>query len=159
MSNMPLDNFEIIQGSKSDFSAIAQLLDKVNLPTEGVAEHIENFLVIFDKENTSSDSLIIGCVGLEIYQKNALLRSLAVHPTKQKIGLGNALADAVVEYAKKKGMRNLFLRTDTAEHFFVRKGFHVISLKEIPDSIKQSVEFDSSVCSESATNMKLSLNK
>jgi len=159
MSDMTLDNFEVIKGRKSDFSAIAQLLTKVNLPTEGVVEHIENFLLIFNKENTSSDSLIIGCVGLEIYQKNALLRSLAVHPTKQKIGLGNALTDAVIEYAKKQGMQNLFLRTDTAEHFFVKKGFHVISLNEIPDSIKQSVEFDSSVCSESATNMKLSLCK
>ena len=61
---------------------VLELLKLVNLPIEGVKEHFSNFFVL------KVENRVIGSIGVEIYPKVGLLRSLAIHPNYQRRGLG-----------------------------------------------------------------------
>jgi len=147
------NDFQLLSASISDLDAINKLLLSVKLPVEGVEDHINHFLILKEPASEQTSDHIIGCIGLEIYQDQALLRSLVVHPRKQKLGLGKLLTNEIISYAKQHGVTKLYLRTDTAESFFQKRGFRLIALEEIPVLVKQSVEFNPSVCSDNATNM------
>jgi len=67
--------------------ALLDLLARSKLPREGVADHIGS--VIVAREGT----LIIGCVGVEIYGTAGLLRSVAVDIAHRGLGLGIQLTD------------------------------------------------------------------
>ncbi|NHK31461.1 MAG: GNAT family N-acetyltransferase [Asgard group archaeon] len=129
----------------SDLQEIVLLLEEVDLPSEDVSNHLDNFLVWFD------DSLR-GCIGLEIYNENALLRSAAVIPDSQGKGIGKKLTRAIIAYAKLMGVENLYLLTTTAEKFFQNEGFENISRDKVPESIKNTNEF-SHLCSDTAICM------
>jgi amino-acid N-acetyltransferase len=133
----------------SDLQEIALLLEEVNLPTEDISYHIDNFLVWFD------DSLR-GCIALEIYNENALLRSAAVRPDSQGIGIGKKLTRAIIAYAKLRGVTNLYLLTTTAEKFFQKEGFEIISRDNVPETIKSTTEF-SHLCPDTAICMYYNL--
>ncbi|MGY5865130.1 MAG: GNAT family N-acetyltransferase [Candidatus Thorarchaeota archaeon] len=97
--------------------------------------------------------MLIGSVGLELYEESALLRSLAVHPDFQGNGLGSRLVNSIIEVAKGRGINRLFLLTDTAEDFFKKKGFKTVSRDQVPDDMKQSIEF-TTLCTSSPSMMK-----
>ncbi len=148
---------DLVKATEKDLPSIELLLKSVKLPFEGVKDHIGNFLLLYEESHLESSFKLIGCVGLELYNENALLRSLAVDPQKQKLGIGKELTEAIITYAKEKGIKHLYLRTDTAEKFFLKRNFKIVSLDEIPTSVKESVEFSTSVCPVSAINMFLEL--
>jgi amino-acid N-acetyltransferase len=129
---------------------ILQLLNRVNLPHEGVKEHIHNFIIL------RNESKVIGLVGLEIYKDKALLRSLAVDPDFQGQGLGTCLFQEILNKARDKHIVEIILLTETAEGFFRKQGFDVISRSHVDKDIKSSVEFQS-VCPETAICMRLGL--
>lgn len=129
----------------SDLQEIVLLLDEVNLPSEDVSYHLDNFLVWFD------DSLR-GCIGLEIYDEIALIRSAAVRSDSQGKGIGKKLTRAIIAYAKLVGVKNLYLLTTTAEKFFQNEGFEIISRDIVPESIKNTNEF-SGLCPDTAICM------
>jgi hypothetical protein len=64
----------------SNFPAIAALLREIDLPPDDIERHLEGFLVAWSPETALGCDILLGCAGLEIYGKSALLRSLAVHP-------------------------------------------------------------------------------
>jgi amino-acid N-acetyltransferase len=97
--------------------------------------------------------LLVGSVGLEIYEDSALLRSLAVHPDYQGTGLGSRLVDSIIEVAKGRGINRLFLLTDTAEDFFKKRGFVVVTRDKVPYDMKQSIEF-TTLCTSSPSMMR-----
>ena len=133
-----------------DLGRIDALLESLNLPTAGVSEHLGNFLVLVDK------SAVVGCVGLEVYGSKGLLRSLAVKPELQGQGLGNLLYQAVTESARQRGIAEIYLLTETAEAFFVARGFQIIARDLVDEEVKASVEF-SSACPQSAVCMSFKL--
>lgn len=66
---------------------------------------------------------IAGCVCLEIYNKKlAEIRSLAVMPEFQKLGIGRKLVEACVEKAQKNGIYELLTISDK-DAFFEKAGF------------------------------------
>jgi len=144
---------DISSARKSDLSRIRSLLRLVNLPFEGVAGHLDDFLVI--REKTKTAVTLVGCVGLEIYGSSALLRSVAVMPEHQGKGHGKSLTEHVIQYARKKGVKTLFLLTDTAERFFSKAGFARVDRDAVPPEVKQSVEFTSLCPISSACMMKI----
>jgi amino-acid N-acetyltransferase len=133
-----------------DRLAISTLLESVKLPTAGVSDHLPNFLILED------GGKIVGCVGLEVYGSKALLRSLAIAKEWQRKGLGGALYEAAVERARRRGLDEIYLLTETAEKFFAARGFESISRAQVVDSVKNSVEFRSA-CPQSAICMSLKL--
>lgn len=132
-------NVEIINAPANDSAALAEvtaLLHRVNLPDEGVAQHFRHFLV------ARADNKIIGCVGLEIYGEAALLRSLAVAPEQQKIGLGRRLTERALELARISGVREVALLTTTAAAFFKKEfGFQPAERKSYEGMFSQSIEW------------------
>lgn len=66
---------------------------------------------------------IVGCAALEIYsRKLAEIRSLAVSPTVQGMGIGKALVQACLDLAREKGVYEIMTIT-SAEAFFIACGF------------------------------------
>ncbi|MFX1607076.1 MAG: GNAT family N-acetyltransferase, partial [Promethearchaeota archaeon] len=95
---------------------------------------------------------LVGSVGLEIYGESALLRSLAVHPDFQGKGIGTRLVNRIIDTVKKKGITRLYLLTDTAEDYFKKKGFVNVTRDQVPEDMKQSVEF-ATLCTSSPSLM------
>lgn len=144
-----------VEGAKtSDLEALYDLLKLVDLPIEGVEETIDHFLLLI--RQTDSEEELIGCVGLEIYEEYALLRSAAIHPNHQGKNYGKQLILAIIAFSKLIGAKQLFLLTETAEQFFEKMGFTKIERLQVPDIVKTSIEFES-LCDESAIVMTLQL--
>jgi len=146
------NELRIESAKKADCAALVVLLQVTELPPNGIEPHLENFLVIRHPEAVAGPEFLVGSVGLEIYGESALLRSLAVHPDFQGSGLGTRLVDNIIEVAKGKGLTRLYLLTDTAEDYFKRRGFVVVSRDKVPDVMKQSIEF-TTLCTSSPSMM------
>jgi N-acetylglutamate synthase-like GNAT family acetyltransferase len=66
---------------------------------------------------------IVGCAALEVYSpKLAEVRSLAVSPTVQGMGIGRKLVDACVERARAQSIFEVMAIT-SSDHFFITCGF------------------------------------
>lgn len=148
-----MKNSNLIERAKpSDYPLIAELLRVTNLPPDGIELHLDSFLVIRHRDKSTEGESVVGTVGLEVYGKSALLRSLAVHPDLQGHGLGSRLVNEIIKMAKTKGINRLFLLTDTAEDFFKKREFIIVTRDEVPEDMKQSVEFKT-LCTSSPSMM------
>ncbi len=139
---------KIEAANKKDYDAIVILLEKTDLPPDGIQLHMRNFLIIRHPEVVDGTDILVGSVGLEFYGDNALLRSLAVHPDFQGNGLGTRLVDNIIEVAKQRRITRLYLLTDTAEDYFKKRGFTIVTRDKVPDDMKQSIEF-TTLCTDS----------
>ncbi len=146
-----MNRVTIRKSSEADYPAVAKLLQSASLPTEGIVDHFQHFLV------AESGGEIVGAIGLEVYGDTALLRSAVVHPSQQNIGIGSMLYNNLIETATSLGVRRLILLTDTAEKYFAKKGFRKIDVKSVAGPITQSVEF-TGACPSTAVCMELYLN-
>ncbi len=69
------------------------------------------------------DGRIVGCAALEIYSKKLCeIRSLAVDPGAQGLGIGKQLVAACVELAQREGIYEI-MAISVAEDFFKSCGF------------------------------------
>ncbi len=127
----------------SDLPEIRGLLDRLHLPLAGVDEHLSTMLVAREGEQ------IIGTAALEMYADGALLRSVAVELRQQGKRLGHQLTDAALQLAAAQGAHIVFLLTTTADRFFPRFGFELITRELVPASVRESMEFQSA-CPTSA---------
>jgi amino-acid N-acetyltransferase len=128
------------------------VLEASGLPLAGAAEHLQGFLVAAEGET------ILGCVALEQYGPDGLLRSVAVASQVQGQGLGQALVQAAIARAHRDGLRTLTLLTTTAGAFFPRFGFRAIDRAAAPPIVQASVEFQEA-CPASATVMLLDMTE
>jgi N-acetylglutamate synthase-like GNAT family acetyltransferase len=141
----------IRDAAPADLEAIRALLTSLKLPVDGVAEHLGRFMVL------ELDGRFAGTAGLEVYGERGLLRSLAVAPSRQGVGFGQYLYEAVVDRARELGVRELFLLTETAERFFRHNGFAVVPRAAAGPELNGSVEFRAA-CPASAVCMRLRLS-
>ena len=124
----------VMPARPTDRAAIAALLECYGMPTVGLDEHLGSFLVVRD-----DDGGVLGCVGVEVYDDAGLLRSLAVQPDRRRLGLGFCLADAALALAAARGVRRLFLVTESASDFFgERLGFVAVPRAEADIAAKGS---------------------
>jgi amino-acid N-acetyltransferase len=133
-----------------DLEAIHALLRACRLPTEGVSEILSTLTI------AEVDRSITGVVGLEIHERDGLLRSLAVAEPTRGARLGSLLCAAIEEQAEKLGLRRVFALTETAELFFHHRGYRAIPRSQAPAGIAASREF-SVLCPTSAVLMQLDL--
>jgi len=126
----------ILKASRADLPEVLGLLAAVQLPPEGVAEHLEGFLVARDGRR------LIGCAGLERYDRLGLLRSVAVALDSQHGGLGSRLTAALLEEAAATGLEEVVLLTTTAREFFARRfGFAEAQRADYDERLAASVEW------------------
>ncbi|MFX1261128.1 MAG: arsenic resistance N-acetyltransferase ArsN2 [Promethearchaeota archaeon] len=143
--------YRIEKTNPSELSSILSLLNDVDLPSEGVKDNISNFLTLRGNDDDSSIEPW-GCAGLEIYGNSALLRSVAIAPEYQGRGLGTVLTEAVIQDARERRIKTLFLLTETAEDFFRLFGFRVVEREIVPEDVKTSIEF-TKLCTETPAMM------
>lgn len=153
--NAPAPSFR--SARPSDLPAIEQLLVESQLPVAGVAAMMHTdptqFIVATAPE---SDDRLVAVGGLEVCCEHALLRSVAVHPSWQRHGLGHELIKRIVCEAETRGVHALYLLTLTAEHYFPRFGFERVSRETVPEAIANTLEFKSA-CPASAIAMTRAL--
>lgn len=135
-------SLQVVQSKPSDLPVVLALLDEVSLPTEGVAEHFSDFLIV------RANKRVAGCVGLERYGACGLLRSLAVAPDFRGQGLGQALTSRIITYAKANAITSLALLTTTAADFFAfHFGFVVTDRGLFDQAFQTSSEWNLPRCS------------
>jgi amino-acid N-acetyltransferase len=142
-----LGDVHIRPASRVDVPQICRLLIQSELPTIGVEECVENFVVAQDKNGS-----LVGVAGLEVYGENGLLRSVAVDLPFRGKGHGRALVDAVLQNGKAKGLRRIYLLTDTAQAYFNGLGFQDVGRELVDEAVKASPEFTE--CCETAAVMQ-----
>ncbi|HTM22266.1 MAG TPA: GNAT family N-acetyltransferase, partial [Kofleriaceae bacterium] len=134
-----------------DMADIRQILDEVGLPHRDLTDRqLLDFLVLHNETG------FVGCVGLELYGEDAILRSLAVKKEHRSTGYGWMLADTIINTARHRGVRRVYLLTETASDFFAAKfGFHVVVPSTISAAVIQSSVFRERP--ETAVAMRLDL--
>ncbi len=141
------DSIDYGPAAAAELGPIRALLERVHLPAQDVGSPNQTFLV------ARSGGELVGCIALERYGDDVLLRSLAVVPRLQGAGVGKALYRRALADAERSGTRALYLLTTTAERFFTRAGFRRIDRSSAPAAIAASLEFRT-LCPASAVCMQ-----
>jgi amino-acid N-acetyltransferase len=141
-----IDSYDIRPARPEDLADATALLAESRLPLAGFAEHLGDALV------ATRGGRVVGVVELELYGRDALLRSLVVSPTERGARLGERLAAGALRMAGDRGVGDVYLLTETAEGFFPRFGFAKSNRAGAPAAVRESVEFRLA-CPESAVMM------
>jgi GNAT superfamily N-acetyltransferase len=81
---------------QADRERVAVLLRELELPTDGVAEWLDQFWI------GEHEGAVVGVAGMERYGAAGLLRSVAVAPEWRGSGIGRALVDRVLEESRRR---------------------------------------------------------
>lgn len=136
----------------ADHAQVTALLDRSGLPLAGVPAGLERFVV------AEGEGRIVGTAAVEAYGSVGLLRSVAVDAEHRSAGLGAALVERALGEARAAGVEDVFLLTTTAERYFPRHGFAVVSRDDVPAALQASAEFRGA-CPASATIMRQQLRR
>lgn len=146
-----MTDFEIRPASAADRDEVEALLRRTDLPPDGLDEQFgEPYAVAV------SGGRIVGAAGVEVYGHDGLLRSVAVDPAWQGRGLGAELTRERLRWAEARGLDAIYLLTNTAAGYFPRLGFTPVRRDEVPDGVRNSLQF-ASVCPSTANVMVLRL--
>lgn len=140
---------EIISGTHHR-QQIKTLLEGEQLPVTDLPASLENFILVM----VSDDAVAVA--GLEVHGDHGLLRSLAVKAEYRNQGIADQLVQKIERLALERGLKDIYLLTETAAGYFTRKNYQTIIRDSAPEEIKRSSEF-SSVCPQSAMLMMKSL--
>jgi amino-acid N-acetyltransferase len=129
--------------------AVRRLLEEAGLPTSDLtATHFEHFFGAGARDSPH------GAVGIELHDRDALLRSLVVDESARGRGFGRALVEAAERYASERGARRMYLLTTTAAKFFGRLGYRPLARDAAPESIRATPEFATLCSADSAFMVK-----
>jgi amino-acid N-acetyltransferase len=146
------ENIELRSVTKEDLTSIEQLLQDNHLPDRDI---YENSILLFIASIASKD---IGVGGLELYENICLLRSLVIRDAFRGKGYGKELTNKLIDRAKDKGVKEVYLLTTTAADFFRKIEFKKIDRDRVPLAIKNTSQF-SSLCPASAICLRKVISK
>ena len=131
--------------SNLDIPQVLPMLEAAALPPDGL-DHTEGWVA-------EEQGQIIGHVAVEITLDAAVIRSLVVHASARRLGLGRKL---MTEAETAMGNRTLILKTETVGPWIERQGFTRVTLDQVPASIRATTQFSGSLCSQCPIFMKKS---
>ncbi|VAW10313.1 hypothetical protein MNBD_ALPHA09-2172 [hydrothermal vent metagenome] len=117
-----------------------------NLPTADLATSRGHYF------SAVINGQLVGYGGYESLGRAVLLRSVVVVAVR-KVGVGRAIAEAVLEHARGEGGEVAFLLTENAAGFFAALGFDQITREQTPAVIKSHPQYDR-LCAETAVIMQ-----
>jgi UDP-N-acetylmuramate: L-alanyl-gamma-D-glutamyl-meso-diaminopimelate ligase len=121
---------------REDMAAVRRVLTVTSLEEPARDEQYGSFFVLRNEDGT------VGCVSLEVLGDDAMLRALAVDSNYRGAGYGWMLADMAVSQARWRGVRRIYLLTDTAGDFFAAKfGFRVVDRSTLSKQVAASETF------------------
>ena len=119
----------------ADKNQIRRLLSECELPTLYIHRHLKSFVV------ARAGKKIVGVVGVEVYGRTGLFRSLCVDKAYRGRGIARMLNEKLLAYARTREIDRLYLFTLYAEKFASKLGFRKIDRKRIPKSIRSTWQF------------------
>lgn len=134
---------DLKQIAEDDWTEALELLEKADLPTSDLKEAPVTLFGIYHAEK------LVAVSGLEVYDTEAILRSVAIHPAYRSNGLGAVLLAATEARAKQLQITDLYLLTTTAEKFFRKQDYQPFDRKACSEKMKQSQEF-ATICPSTA---------
>jgi UDP-N-acetylmuramate: L-alanyl-gamma-D-glutamyl-meso-diaminopimelate ligase len=121
---------------REDMVAVRRVLGMTSLDEPARDEQFGTFYVLRNEDGT------VGCVSLEVLGDDAILRALSVDPKFRGAGYGWMLADMAVSQARWRGVRRIYLLTETASDFFAAKfGFRVVDRSTLSRQVAASETF------------------
>lgn len=120
-----------------ELGELSALLRDEGLPCENLSVDRRHRFFSF----RSADGAAIGFSGLELYDCDALLRSVVVASRFRGRGCGRIIVTKTLQRARKLGVQRVYLLTTTAMTFFCRLGFSDVNRAEAPEAIAKSDEF------------------
>lgn len=136
---------------EADKAQVIQLLQENSLPYSDVSLKSPQVFLVYRQ-----GSAILGVGGLEVYDGVALLRSLCVSAAVRSQGIGKKLLTRLLQLAREKSIREIFLLTTTAPDYFKKLGFTAVNRADVPPSVQASAEF-THLCPDTAQCFALSL--
>jgi amino-acid N-acetyltransferase len=119
----------------ADKNRIRRFLSECGLPTRYISRHLKSFLL------AKAAKKMVGVVGLEIYGRVGLLRSMCVDPAYRGQGIARMLTAMIMAHARMRKIVRLYLFTVSAEKFASKLGFHRLDRKRIPKSVRSTWQF------------------
>ena len=145
----PSSSFAVRPAAAGDLAAVRRLLAAAGLPGLGLEEQFGEAFAVAE-----AGGGVVGAEGIEVYGNCGLLRSAVVIPEWQGRGVGEALTTDRLTWARRRGLRAVYLLTTTAKRYFPRFGFEPVERVAVPAEIRASREF-AEECPETATVMTL----
>lgn len=105
----------------------------------------------------TEDGACRGYGGFEIRGAHALLRSIVVEGPQRGHGYGRTLVHGLVAEARKLGLQDAYLLTETAAPFFAALGFTPVARETAPPEIAATQQF-AELCPASAKLMRRNLS-
>ena len=133
-----------------DIPLVHSVPEGCGLPQEGLDASLETLIVTREAEQ------VIGCAALEVSGNVALLRSVVVDPVYRSAGLRQQMVETQLTLARRRGLQEVYLLTETAPEYFLRFGFQLIDRSAVSPALHQAVEW-TSACPASAHIMVLHL--
>ena len=133
-----------------NFEHIKELLKNNDLPYEDIIASKVRFIT------EEVNGVLVGCIGLERYGEEGLLRSFAVKDEYKNKGIGKRLLNQLIEQGKTDGLKRLHLLTTTADGYFEKNGFKRSDRAVAPKEISATKEF-SEICPSSSVYMILDI--
>jgi UDP-N-acetylmuramate: L-alanyl-gamma-D-glutamyl-meso-diaminopimelate ligase len=137
---------------RADMPAVRNVLESVSLTDEPARDdQFPDFFVLRNEKGT------VGCVSLAVLGEDAVLRALAVDPEFRGAGYGWMLADMAVGQARWRGVRRIYLLTESASEFFAAKfGFRIVDRSTLGKAVASTETF-SAAAGASRVAMRLDL--
>lgn len=142
--------YKLIEDAES-FEAFRSLLKASNLPADDLNFNKDLLVGYFE------GNVLVGTGGLEVYGQFGLLRSLSVKLGIRGKSVGTNITEYLIDEARRRKLKAIYLLTETARGFFLRLGFNDVPRDSVPEPLKASSEF-SHVCPTSAAAMKLDIS-
>jgi len=150
MSQRSLTRVTLRSAQAADADTVAGLLEAAKLPALTPEDPFDAYTI------AEVDGRVVGVGGVEIHGTDGLLRSVVVGEADRRSGVGRTIVADRVAWAQQRGLRALYLLTETAPAFFERAGFRRIARESLPAPVAASREA-SELCPESAVVMRREL--
>ncbi len=115
---------------------VQKLLSNKGLPFEDLST--SQHVTLFAMQNNNG---LVGTVVVEHYEKEVLIRSLAVHCDYRNEGYGKDLLAFAESWSAKNGIESLYLLTTTAEKYFTQYGYQEIDRNQASTAITKTTQF------------------
>lgn len=133
------------------FDEFKNLLQDSGLPVSDLRIDTDFLLAGYEEGS------LIATGALEFHFPFALLRSLSVRLGTRGKSIGSQMVDALLSEARERKVEAVYLLTESAKDFFLKKGFEEVNRDHVPQEIKQTQEF-TTLCSSSAIVMRFTLS-
>ena len=100
---------------------------------------------------------LVGYFGYELFDNQALFRSMIVVPEARNKGYGALIWRQAKEKLRDEGVNDVYLLTNTAAPFFSKQGFVEIARTSAPEPILATTEFKE-FCPADSVCMKINLS-